>query len=245
MLTRINLLPHEHRKKEMTPLATLLPVLVSVTLGLSAGAFWSWLHFGDLARERSSHEALQETAAQQKPQLAYLAALHSEENEYMERARTIQEIARSRVPWTRKLDELCRVVTDDHGGERYLVWLNSMEVKAPDGRNAGPAAKGKTPEGEKVAIEGLCFSGFDDDADPLQRYANFHEAIKQSDFYRDEFLAIGNPVGKAILMDDDLKPSRAWTVNLPLTMKSRQPEKKSAVSAEAGSKPAPGSKKGK
>jgi Tfp pilus assembly protein PilN len=238
MMIRINLLPSENRKKEMTPLGTLLPVLVSLTLVTGAGAFWAWLHFGELAQRRSEYSALEETANQQKPQLAYLNSLRAEEADYKERAKTIQEIALSRVPWTRKLDELCQVVTDDHGGERYLVWLSSMEVKPPDNRAAatsGSKSK-KQLEGEQVSIEGLCFSGINDDADPLQRYNNFHEAIKQSDFYREDFVAIGNPVGKAVTMDDELKPSRAWTVDLPLTMRARQPAAKSGVEAEASKK---------
>jgi hypothetical protein len=116
------------------------------------------------------------------------------------------------------------------------VWLSSLEVKAPDQRGAALGGKGKRPEGEQVAIEGVCFSGPSDDGDPLQRYANFHEAIKQSDFFRDDFLTIGNPAGKSLSFDDELKPTRAWTVNLPLVMKNRQSDKKSGDVAEVGTK---------
>lgn len=217
MLTRINLLPPEYRKKERTPLRTLLPVLASVTVSVAACAFWAWLHFGQLAEARVEHQGLDDSLKQKKPRLAYLQSLRTEKAEYEDRAKTILDIAASRVPWTKKLDQFYSVVADDGGGENYLIWLENFEVKPPDSRTA--ARDKKSSEGEKVTFSGLSFAGVSDDTEPLARFNVFHEAIQHSAFFREDFLSISNPAGKSIAMDDDLAPTRAWTVDLALTMR--------------------------
>lgn len=216
MQIRINLLPPEYRKKEMTPLATLLPVLVTFTLSLGAGAFWAWNHFGALARvELENEEVKASWQTRQKP-LKYLADLRSEESDYGARSKTIAEIANSRVPWTLKLDQLCDLVADDDNGDRYLVWLSDFQVKRPQGGNR----RAKVKTGETVTMDGLCFS----QDHPLQRFIHFHERLMSHDYFAD-FLTVNNPAGQAVTMDDELKPDRAWTVKLEMVMRSRSDKK--------------------
>ncbi|NRA95860.1 MAG: hypothetical protein HRU14_06575 [Planctomycetes bacterium] len=228
MQIRINLLPPEYRKKEMTPLVTLLPALVAFTLVLGGGAFWAWNHFGALARVRSENEQLQQGWATRKAPLEYLGNLRSEESDYAARSKTIAEIATSRVPWTLKLNQFCDLVADDDGGDRYLVWLSDFQVKKPQGN----ARRTKTKVGESIAIEGLCFS----DEHPLNRFNQFHEALQQHAFFAD-CTDINNPAGQAVLMEDELLPSRAWTIKLDMQMKAREPKRKgSGLQADAKSK---------
>ncbi len=225
MHIRINLLPPEYRKKEMTPLATLLPALVAFTLVLGAGAFWAWNHFGALARVQAENEQLQQGWGTRQAPLRYLASLRSEEDDYAARSETISEIATSRVPWTLKLDQLCDLVADDDGGERYLVWLSHFLVKKPQGNTR----RGATKVGESIAIEGLCFS----DEHPLNRFNQFHEALQEHAFFAD-CTAINNPAGQAVLMEDELLPSRAWTMKLDMQMKARDSKsKRSGLQADA------------
>lgn len=221
MQTRINLLPNEHRKKEMTPLAVLVPILVAVTLIVASGAFWAWLHFGELAQVRSHHEELANINDSKQDSLRYAANLRGETSDYKKRSETIEKIAVSRILWTKKLDELCNVVADDQGGERYLVWLENLEVKKPTNRGRKGAKKG-----EEVTMKGLCFS----DKAPLQLFNNFHEALQQSAFYGRDFMSISNPAGKAVDAggsdEKPLKPSRGWTMDLAMVMNPREAKKK-------------------
>lgn len=217
MQTRINLLPQEYRKKTGTPWRVLLPAMGTLTMVLSCGAFWAWTHFGQLAQAQAELDDLNGVYDSKKPLMDYSVNLKSEVSDYQARATTIEGIAASRVLWTRKIDELTDVVNADDGGRRFMVWLKTMEVKPskkPTGRKA-------TPVGESVKLEGLCFS----DEDALQRFNTFHEDLKDSDFYRSDFVHINNPAGQAVAMDDELKPSRAWTVKLGLTMKAREKTK--------------------
>ena len=171
MQISINLLPQEYRKKEMTPMALLLPALACMTVVVALGAFWAWTHFGQLAQAKVRHAQFAETWAERKPRLDYQAALTEEEREYSARSETIRSIAASRVPWTRKLDELTDVVVNDDNGERFLVWLTSLNIKEATNRGAG---KSKTAVGDSVIVEGYSFS----ESGPLRQYIQFHEAVK-------------------------------------------------------------------
>ena len=235
MLTKINLLPQEYRRKEMTPMGIFLPLISGFAVIVALGFFWGWLHFAALTSTRSERDALQAMYASKQPTLSYLASLRREESVYQQRADTISEIAASRTLWTRKLDELCDVIADDDGGERYLIRLDEMSVKEPK-RTAG-RSRGKkgVPEGELVLLKGYCFN----DEDPLQRFNNFHEALKQSRFYLGDFLRISKPEGQVERPDEDLRPSKAWTVKREPVMRGKQPGKKhkrSRASASAAKK---------
>jgi hypothetical protein len=226
MMTRINLLPQDYRKKTATPLAVLLPTVASITLTLVFGFGWAWLHFAELAKVEGVRGDLEATLQSKTPSLTYVAALKEEHADFENRKSTIKEIAVSRVLWTKKLDELFDIATNDDGGSQYLIWLSSLEVKPPASSGRGKTATA----GETLTMKGHCFA----EKSPLQHYNVFHAALKNSDFFRD-FATLGDPAGKAVEFDDKLHPSSAWAMDLTLTMKPREPK---PGPAKAGSKTA-------
>jgi hypothetical protein len=212
MMTRINLLPQDYRKKTATPLAVLLPTVASITLVLVLGFGWAWLHFAELAKVEGVRGDLEAMLQSKTPSLTYVAALKEEHADFENRKSTIKEIASSRVLWTKKLDELFDIATNDDGGSQYLIWLQSLEVKPPT------MARGKLAGmGETLTMKGHCFA----DKSPLQHYNVFHAAVKHSDFFKD-FATLDDPAGKAVEFDDKLNPSSAWAMDLTLTMKPRE-----------------------
>jgi hypothetical protein len=218
MMTRINLLPQDYRKRAATPLSVLLPTVGAITLVLVLGFGWAWLHFAELAKVEGVRADLEATLQSKGPSLSYVAALKEEHADFENRKSTIKEIAVSRVLWTKKLDELFDIATNDDGGSQYLIWLSSLEVKPPQG------ARGKTASlGETLTMKGHCFA----DKSPLQHYNQFHAAVKHSDFFRD-FATLDDPAGKAVEFDDKLKPASAWAWDLTLAMKPRDPQKPGA-----------------
>jgi hypothetical protein len=221
MMTRINLLPQDYRKKTATPLAVLLPTVGSITLVLLLGFGWTWLHFAELAKVEGDRAELETQLQSKAPMLAYAAALKSEHAEFETRTSTIKEIASSRVLWTKKLDELFDIATNDDQGSQYLIWLNSLEVRPPQG--VGGRVAGKAAPGETLTMKGHCFA----EKNPLQHYNLFHAAIKHSDFFRD-FAGLDDPSGKAVEFDDKLKPASAWAMELTLQMKGREVKAKPA-----------------
>ena len=216
MMTRINLLPQEWRKKEMTPLATLIPVLAGITLVVGAGFFWGWLHFAELSGAEAARDEVRSIRETLAPSLQYAGKLEAEEGEYKSRQSTIESIRASRVPWTRKLDEFWDVLTDDDGGKKYLVRIDNLTVRAPQSRK-----KDEIP-GDEVVVKGICFN----QDNPLKHFTIAHESICQSKFFRGEFEDINDPAGKAVDEDgDSLIPTRGWTMDLVMRMKSRSSKK--------------------
>jgi hypothetical protein len=225
MMIRINLLPQDYRKKSRTPMAVLLPSVGSMLLVLLLGFGWTWLHFAELAKVEGDRSELESQLQAKAPMLAYAAALKAEHADFENRRSTIKEIACSRVLWTKKLDELFDIATNDDDGSQYLIWLNSLEVRPP---MAG-YGRGKSGAGETVTLKGHCFA----EKSPLQHYNVFHAAVRHSDFFRD-FATLDDPSGKAVEFDDKMKPASAWAMDLTLTMKSREVK----TGKEAGAKAA-------
>jgi hypothetical protein len=230
MMTKINLLPQDYRKKAATPMAVLLPTVGAITLVLVLGFGWAWLHFAELAKVEGVRGDLEATLQSKGPSLAYVASLRDEHADFENRKSTIKEIASSRVLWTKKLDELFDIATNDDGGSQYLIWLSSLEVKPPS-----TGGRGKTAAlGETLTMKGHCFA----EKSPLQHYNSFHAAVQRGEFFHD-FATIEAPQGKAVEFDDKMKPSSAWAMDLTLSMKPRDPQKPGAKDTKAaGSKAA-------
>jgi hypothetical protein len=226
MLVAVNLLPPDRRPKEATPLAVFLPVLLGVTLAALLGAGWAWIRFGELARAEEELGDLKASVAAKQTGLKYLAALREEQADFETRTKTIKEIAASRVLWTKKLDEFLDVAVDDDGGAKYLVWLDELEVKPPP-----PAAGKREPKGEQFAFKGRCLA----EGDALQRFNVFHAALKDSPFFKPDFVEINDPSGKTEQLKDGRRPATAWTVDLAMSMRPRETEAK-----KPPARPAPG-----
>ena len=229
MMIRINLLPQDYRKKTATPLSVLLPTVGSITVVLLLGFGWTWLHFAELAKVEGDRAELESTLLSKAPMLAYAANLKSEHADFENRRSTIKEIASSRVLWTKKLDELFDIATNDDDGSQYLIWLNTLDVKPPA---AGYSRGVKAAVGETVTLKGHCFA----EKSPLQHYNLFHAAVRHSDFFRD-FATLDDPSGKAVEFDDKMKPTSAWAMDLTLTMKAREPKTVGSNQAAEVSKP--------
>jgi Tfp pilus assembly protein PilN len=212
MMIRINLLPQDYRKKSATPMGVLLPTVGAITVVLLLGFGWAWLRFAELAKVEGARADLEATLQSKAPAVAYVASLKEEHADFENRKSTIKEIAASRVLWTKKLDELFDIATNDDGGQQYLIWLTSLDVKPPQ----AASGRNKVSVGETLTMKGHCFA----EKSPLQHYNTFHAALKHSDFFQD-FASLDDPSGKAVEFDDNLKPRSAWAMDLTLSMKPR------------------------
>lgn len=231
MMTRINLIPADMRRAEATPLRVLIPVVSSILVVVGVTFTWAFIHFGSLSTSRADLESAKSELAALETSRKYVEALKDELAEFKNREKTVKGIAASRVLWTRKLDQLLDVATNDNDGQDYLLWLDSIEVKQPQ---LNPGLKGPTP-GETVRVQGWCFA----EKNPLENFNTFHRKLRESPFYAD-FADMPNPAGKTEEFDGALRPKTAWTVDLTLPMKARE-EKKPAgrpgALAEQGGKP--------
>ena len=220
-----DLLPESRRAvRRWSPKTAAACALVTLVFAASAAA-WFQFGFGSLDAATTRRQQLLTAVKSRETRLLHLAGLRAEKSDIDDRGRIIREIATSRVPWTRKLDELWQV-TSESDASGASMWLNSLSVKVPEAR----AAAGRKAVGETVSLQGWCLA--ERKGDPLQRFNTFHERLKTSAFFTGSFENINNPAGKAVELSDG-RP--AWIVALDMQMASRVPEKVSKPTvAKAG-----------
>lgn len=236
-MIQINLLPSEYRKAERTPLIVFLPLIAGLICVLSAGAVAGYVRFSWLAETRAERTSLDQTFREKKPQLVYHDNLLKEESEYQKQAKTITDIAGSRILMTRRLDELCNLIAEGDAGQHggFLIWLQDLSVKPAKAKRSRGKKKGPKAGGS-ISFKGFALA----DHSPLQDMNKLHGAILKSEMYRDGYMGITDPGGSVQDFGDDLVPRKGWTVDMTLTMKDpaeRLKEKEEALrNLQAGAK---------
>jgi hypothetical protein len=145
------------------------------------------------------------------PQVTYHKALETERKQHHSREEALGKITRTRVSWTRKLDELIDVINSGGDGEKYLIWLDGISVDQKENLRAKTFGK----------LKASGFSGSKDFA----HVANFLEDIEQSPFLQD-FHKPAPPEGSQNTKDEGLVPSEVWSFPLELDLKAPEERKR-------------------
>lgn len=206
-MIRINLLPEEYRKKARTPIKLLLGVTAAAAINGGLAAWWAWSTFAVAAQIDSEKTVMQTEMDGITPQLNYYHSLEGESKQYKSRETTLAAITKSRISWTRKLDELIDVVNRGGDGQRHLVWLDDLQVA----QSADPSAK--TP--------GSLHANGHSGSDKFAQVANFLEDLESSPFIHD-FQPPTPPEGTETLVDETLVPPVAWAFPLSLSLKTAE-----------------------
>lgn len=220
MYVTINLLPPEMRPKERPSLAQVLPVAAAALIVVLAGGAFAYLHFEVRGKALTQRDQLASSEASLRPKVDYATKLKGEESDYRGRVDTIAQIAASRVLWSKHLTQLIDVIEADEDGQRFLVWIESFEVK-PGRGNADPKAKNQVPTNE-VALDLVCFSN----DQPLFAFNQFHSDLKNSALFAGAGGSISPPAGSARFFDGELKPQNGWASKVGLTLNAPEPVKR-------------------
>lgn len=201
-MIRVNLLPPEHRPAQGTPIGHFLVILASILLALGGAGAWAWMHFVQLPGAKDLREARQSLLRTLEPRVEYSKSLEEELKVYRDRRLAIQTINRSRVLWSKKLDQFFDIVAAEQAG--YEAWLDQLDVpnqttSAARGGRGGAAAQadgGKFRFNARLAMRDVN----EMPAQGSQFYKRIvGETLSPSEFFQD-FLAITNP---SISTDDD------------------------------------------
>jgi Tfp pilus assembly protein PilN len=224
-MIHINLLPEQHKARSRTPLKLMLAISGAVAVNAGLLAWLGYAHFAVQLRVDNEKELVQSELDGLKPQLNYVADLKAESKLHTSREATLQQITRSRISWTKKLDELIDVCSRGGEGQRHLVWFDDLHVT----QNLDP--KAKTPG----TVRASGHSG----SDNFAQVANFLEDLESSSFLLD-FEKPAAPEGSVSSVDPELTPSASFSFPLALTMKSTD-ERHGGSQADASKakKPAP------
>jgi Tfp pilus assembly protein PilN len=209
-MIRINLLPEQHRRKARTPLKVLGLVSAFAAVVSSLACWYGWLAFGVMNEVESERTVLQTEVEGLHRQVDYHKKLDSERRRFAGREETLAGVTKTRVLWTRKLDELITVVNSGGDGKRHFVWLDDLAVT----QNNDPRA---TSPGQ---LKAAGHSG----SPHFSQVADFLEDLERSSFL-DDFLPPSPPEGTQTDPDPDLVPAVVWNFPLALQLKPREPAK--------------------
>ncbi|MCC7011980.1 MAG: hypothetical protein IT454_05440 [Planctomycetes bacterium] len=209
-MIRINLLPEQYRRKTRTSVRVLATVIGAVAVNGILIAWYGWLAFGVKNEVESERAVLQTEVDGLSLQVNYHKSLDAEKKRFSGREEALAKITKTRILWTRKVDELVSVVNQGGDGKRHFVWLDDLVVT----QNSDP--KAKSPGSLKSAGH----SG----APEFDQVANFLEDLEKSAFLED-FMPPAPPEGTQTQEDPELQPSVVWNFPISLQLKSKEPPK--------------------
>jgi len=194
-MIHINLLPEAYRKAERTSPKIFAAALVGVILVCSSLGWFGMVYFGELDKVVVKHASVDETLQGVNDRARLHADLVKEEKEFSKRSDTIKNIASANMSWTRFMDELITVVTNDGNYERHVSWFNSIQVRGARDNRKGPS----------VSLPGSV-QGSD-----MRRVANIFDDLSNAEFFRDiSEYSLPSGVKK---IDADLYPPESFTFN--------------------------------
>lgn len=200
-MIRINLLPEDYRRAERTSPKLFATVLLSVVCVCCAFGWFALVYFGELGRLEVQHSRVRDELAGMQEQVQYHGALSKEQADFRERAQTIQQISKSRIMWSRVLDEMVDLVNINTDADGPRVWLKSLRVTDGKGANEGP----------KLQMPGLV------QGSEMRLVADFFDNLYVAPFY--EHVKVSTyPTGSRVI-DEDRDPSEAMSFPLELAFK--------------------------
>jgi Tfp pilus assembly protein PilN len=219
-MIRINLLPDEYRRRNRTSFKLVLAVAAMATFNGTLLAWLSWLHFGVAGEVQSESSVLQTELDGLTPQVNYNKALDAERKRHSARESVLAEITKSRISWTRKVDELVTVIHSggEHERQRHHVWLDDLIVQ-------------QTPDPRSKSAGSVRASGHNG-SDRFDQIANFLDDLEHSPFIED-FLPPAPPEGSQTLVDKELDPPVVWAFPLTLSLKTPEERIQRAAAAKA------------
>ena len=223
-MIRINLLPEEYRAAKRTSLKLMLALSAAVAANGVLIAWYSWLSFGVAAEIDNERAVLQTEVDGLQPQVDYHKALDGEQKRFAGRETTLAGITKSRISWTRKLDELITVINSGGEGQRHFVWFDDVSV----GQSTDPRAK------NAGTFKAAGHSG----SDNFAQVANFLDDVEHSTFISD-FMPPSPPEGTQTVVDKELIPPVVWNFPLSLVLKSTEPPKAEKPKPAPAPAPAP------
>ena len=220
-MIRINLLPEAYRRPERTSPKVFAAALAGVILVCSSLGWFGMVYFGDLDKIQVKHKGVTETLTSVKKRAALYDSLVQERKDFSKRADTIKSIQKGRRLWTKFMDELIDVITNDGETDRHVAWFNSIQVRGSrDGR------KGPT----------IVLPGFVQGKD-IRKIANLHDDVENTGFFKD--MEEYPPPAGVKKVDHDLFPPESFSFSWKLQFRPASKWVKNQAGATP-SKPAKG-----
>ena len=207
----INLLPDEYKRSRRTPLKAVAMTAVSATVNAVLLAVVAWTHFGVRTEVESELSMLESDVAALQPRVDYHKELDKEKKLFLSREQTLDDITKNRINWTRKIDELIDTINHGGDGEKYLIWLDDLNVVQSEPRKA----KKNDPKPSAGSFRAKGHSG----SPNFGLVANFFEDLSMSEFAMG-FYPPAPPEGRRSSVDTELIPSEIFSFTLDLQIQA-------------------------
>ena len=213
-MIQINLLPEEYRRRERTSIKVFATILGAVVVACCSAGYLGHVYFQEYQTLVSERESQQEKLRNIEGLAKYDDRLVAEIKEYEKRSKTIQQIANSRVLWTRLLDRFIDLVNNEGSTERHMCWFDNLKVGDTRGA-AGPR---------------MTLAAFSETAS-WKKQADFLDDLQNDELFFTDFDKITAP-GGVVTENTKREPVEAISFKLELQMKhpkqwlANQPKKK-------------------
>jgi len=216
-MIRVNLLPAEYRRRDRTPLRVFGALIAAVMAVCACGFYYADTYFGELGGVEARLSEVKAELSGLLLQVKHHDSLVREKDDYSARATTIHEISKSRISWTKKVDELIDITNAgeprEETGDGYLVWFGNLDIAQNVLENgAKKKKKGNEPEtAGRFSLQGMCAT---EHASSIVAFLN--DLKSNEEFFRD-FAFIEDPKADLIEQEDQaLEP--AHVMNFPIAM---------------------------
>lgn len=217
-MIRVNLLPAEFRRRDRTPLRVFGALIAAVVAVCACGFYYADTYFGELGGVEARLAEVKSEVAGLLPQVKHHDSLVREKDDYTARATTIHEISKSRISWTKKIDELIDITNAgeprEETGEGYLVWFGNLDISQNVLEKGGKKKKKGSDEVEtagNVRLQGMCAT------QQMSSVVAFLSDLKSNEEFFRDFAMIEDP--KADLVDqEDQALEPAHVMNFPIAM---------------------------
>lgn len=199
-MIRINLLPEVYRRAERTSPKVFAATLLAVILVCSLFGWFGYTYFGELGQLEVQKASVEEELNSKKERAKYHDEMQREKKDYGKRAETIANISRSRMPWTKVLDEVLDIVNNDGNTDRHLAWFRGLTIKS-----------GTDKKGPTVTMPGWV------QGPNIQKVADFHDDFEHAAFMVN--VESKTAPGATLTVDDKKIPAEALFFDLKWTYK--------------------------
>lgn len=217
-MIRVNLLPSEYRRRDRTPLRVFATLIAAVVAVCACGFYYAETFFGELGGVDARLAEVRNELFGLQPQVKHHDSLVREKDDYSARATTIHEISKSRISWTKKVDELIDITNAGEPREEnsngYLVWFASLNIAQNVFESGAKKKKKGAAEPDTagtVKLQGMCAS---EHASSIVAFLN---DLKSNDEFFKDFASIEDPSADLNEQEDQaLEP--AHVMNFPIAM---------------------------
>jgi hypothetical protein len=213
-MIQINLLPSDFRGRERLSIKVWGTLLAAVVVFCCSLGYFGHVYLNEFKTIEGERVGREDRLNNLKPQAKYDDDLVAEAKEYKKRAQTIQDIAGSRVLWTRLVDQFIDIVNNEGETERHNVWFRDLNIRP---------GKGKPTWSLNAMSQTKSFS----------RLANFLDDIKNHPEFFADFRAdrLTQPGGK-VVKSEGKHPPRAVKFRLNMQMKPAKEWKRNKQAGE-------------